>query len=1085
MSRSEIFRERLSQLWTAWKSPDENRFGEADALAVATGVFEADADIGYLKAFALVTWLFGAELQGSAVIISKEKVLIILAKEYYADLSSLSSAARDALPVIEIVSAAETAANEKALKDVLGECKNVGVLVKEIPHQQGDVADMVNKNAQAAAGTVNISSALAHTFSVKDDEEVGKIKKAAFLTANVVKLALIQKIEHTIDAEKKTSHRTLSETAEEAIVNPSKVRLRALKAEFCDPCYPPIIQSADAKTSRKFDLKPSAESTDETLKFGCIVFSVGARYNFYCSNASRTLLVQPSKQQEKVYGVVLKAQEKAIAALVPGAPLKSAYLAAKSVLEDAAKEHPSLPPLAPVLTKNVGFGMGIEFRDSALVLNTKNESKVRERMIFNVSVGVQNISDKENGNYSILIADTVMVRDEKLGPEVYTTQARKDFKHISYVLRQDDDDEIEEVTAAPEKSRRRTNGDHVNGDGDEERGRGRRRAAVDVMQQGVSAEETDKQKKHQEELAEKMLARALKKLEGREVGEEVEEEEKRKKLLDEFRAYSSAKSFPSVRPRQIVVDLEAEAIIAPINGVPVPFHISVIKSATKSDEGQYSYLRINFFVPQNIGSTARKGIQRVAANTPSFPEFGSLGAASAAYVKELSYRSSNPQNLGDVMRKIKELRKRMTAKETQAIEMQTLVIQRTLIPERRHRPIVLADVSCRPPLAKGKYNKGVLEAHQNGFRFRARSGNVDIIYANIRNAFFQPADKQVIVILHFHLKNEIMVGKKKSKDIQFYVQVVEAAVKLNDKRRRQFDQDELEEEQRERDMKNRISKSFQKFTREVTERYNVDFDVPYRELAFEGAPKSQAVTLVPTMSCIVDLVDVPPFILNLDDVEVAHFERVSFQLRMFDVVFVFKWFDETLGATGKKTIRTVKDMWLRISSIPMEELAALKQYLDRQNIKFYEGPANIQWNEVLKKIRLDLSDFYESGGWNFLSMDGGAAASSDDEPEEDSDEGDMEFQPDESEAENASDGSSDYSADSDASGAMGELGGDSDAGEEELSSGEEGEDWDELDRKAKKFDRERGDKFGEGDDDRPKKRLGKSGRGTPSKKARR
>lgn len=38
----------------------------------------------------------------------------------------------------------------------------------------------------------------------------------------------------------------------------------------------------------------------------------------------------------------------------------------------------------------------------------------------------------------------------------------------------------------------------------------------------------------------------------------------------------------------------------------------------------------------------------------------------------------------------------------------------------------------------------------------------DIIYENIKHAFFQPAEKSLIVVIHFHLHSEIMIGKKKS-----------------------------------------------------------------------------------------------------------------------------------------------------------------------------------------------------------------------------------------------------------------------------------------------------------------------------------
>lgn len=44
-------------------------------------------------------------------------------------------------------------------------------------------------------------------------------------------------------------------------------------------------------------------------------------------------------------------------------------------------------------------------------------------------------------------------------------------------------------------------------------------------------------------------------------------------------------------------------------------------------------------------------------------------------------------------------------------------------------------------------------------------------HRNIRHAFFQPAEKEMITLVHFHLRDAIMVGKKKAVDIQFYTEV--------------------------------------------------------------------------------------------------------------------------------------------------------------------------------------------------------------------------------------------------------------------------------------------------------------------------
>ena len=45
----------------------------------------------------------------------------------------------------------------------------------------------------------------------------------------------------------------------------------------------------------------SASSNDERLKYDVILCSLGTRYNSYCANLGRTLLVDPSKQQEAEY----------------------------------------------------------------------------------------------------------------------------------------------------------------------------------------------------------------------------------------------------------------------------------------------------------------------------------------------------------------------------------------------------------------------------------------------------------------------------------------------------------------------------------------------------------------------------------------------------------------------------------------------------------------------------------------------------------------------------------------------------------------------------------------------------------------
>ena len=52
-------------------------------------------------------------------------------------------------------------------------------------------------------------------------------------------------------------------------------------------------------------------------------------------------------------------------------------------LQEAGQGH-----LIEQLPKNIGFGMGLEFREAINLLNGKNDRKVAAGMVFNVAVGV-------------------------------------------------------------------------------------------------------------------------------------------------------------------------------------------------------------------------------------------------------------------------------------------------------------------------------------------------------------------------------------------------------------------------------------------------------------------------------------------------------------------------------------------------------------------------------------------------------------------------------------------------------------------------------------------------------------------------
>ena len=55
-----------------------------------------------------------------------------------------------------------------------------------------------------------------------------------------------------------------------------------------------------------------------------------------------------------------------------------------------------------------------------------------------------------------------------------------------------------------------------------------------------------------------------------------------------------------------------------------------------------------------------------------------------------------------------------------------------------------------------------------GFRFTSvRGDKVDILYNNLKHAFFQPCDGEMIILLHFHLKVKIMLHQTITSEAQF------------------------------------------------------------------------------------------------------------------------------------------------------------------------------------------------------------------------------------------------------------------------------------------------------------------------------
>ncbi|KAE9446640.1 hypothetical protein C3L33_21409, partial [Rhododendron williamsianum] len=573
----------------------------------------------------------------------------------------------------------------------------------------------------------------------------------------------------------------------------------------------------------------------------------------------------------KAYEVLLKAHDAAIGALKPGNKAGAAYQAAVSVVEK-------------------------------MLLNLV----LKPGMVFNVSLGFQNLQaetkNPKTQNFSVLLSDTVIVTGTS--PEVVTSISSKAVKDVAYSFNEDDEEEEEEKP----KVRSAANGSKASLPS---------KATLRSVNHDISKEEQRRQ--HQAELARQKNEETARRLAGG--GSGSMDNRGGVRTSGELIAYKSVNDLPPPRDLAIQIDQKREAILLPIYGSMVPFHVAMIKRSV--------------------------------------------------------VRSKDPRHISEVVQLIKTLRRQVTSRESEKAERATLVSQEKLqVSGAKFKPIRLSDLWIRPVFSgRGRKLSGTLEAHSNGFRYSTSRPDerVDVMFANIKHAFFQPAEREMITLLHFHLHNHIMVGNKKTKDGNSML-------------------------------------SEDLWGQTQFKSLDLEFDQPFRDLGFHGVPHKASAFIVPTSSCLVELIETPFVVITLNEIEIVNLERVGLGQKNFDMTIVFKDFKRDV---------------FRIDSIPSTSLDGIKEWLDTTDLKYYEGRLNLNWRPILRTITDDPEKFIEDGGLTQVQRKRRRQRSlveSEDDDEEESEEG---------------------------------------------SEEDEGKTWEELEREASRADREKGD---ESDSENERKR---------------
>uniref|UniRef100_A0A7S1CB08 FACT complex subunit n=1 Tax=Bicosoecida sp. CB-2014 TaxID=1486930 RepID=A0A7S1CB08_9STRA len=1030
---TEYFVRRVSELHKAFVEHGD-RFSSTDALCIDAGKHKERAELSVSSA--MQVHLINYEFPDTVMILTKKKFIVLTGRKKLEVLTpAVDEIDKETFPVevqlVEAVKGSYDAGFATCLAAVREAGGKLGVIEsKEEP--EGRLLPGWRAALAAAEGvsTVDATPGFQYTLCVKDQQSVKYVTDAGRLSARLITKSFMNELNDVVDSGNTVKHRDVASKVENSLEEDRKITSKlGIFKEQADFLLTPVVQSGGTYEVR-LNRMPRVDM-DTPFSTDVIVVALASSVMGFGASIARTYFIDNTESQRQAYKVLLAAHDALIQELRPGKKIREAVEAARAVVRSKN------PALLDKLPKSFGAGIGLQLRESTLALIDGNENVVRAGMTFSVTSSLAGVEltdrdtkkDKPMGKletYSIVIGDTVVVGAKDNATT--TEKAKVEFEDVSFDLNDDEEEgegEDEDEDGAGEEKE----------DGGRTRFRSQRLRDREKETGLVTSTEKMREIYEQQLALFQKVKEDMSKVEiakengGGDGADETKIEDDA--AVKEIALYKSPAAVPgNLGIAKLDVDRENNAVLVPMHGYIVPFHIMTIKNVVfNNSDSRVATLRLTFYYPgQAYGRDVPTGVPQICD-----------GFKDSLFIKSLTFKAESFQNLMKVQRIIKDVQKRQRDKSRDIAEAKGIAETGDIKRIKDSSMPRLQDLQMRPVLS-GRKSTGVLEAHKNGLLFISSKGEkLQILYSNIKHALFQPCDQEIVVLVHFSLKQPILVRKKKTYDLQFYTEVTDATVGSDARAASMYDRDELVEEERERKRRKKKNKEFVEFCRQVeavVDRYDAvfpKFDKPERKLGFHGVPGKEMVLLQPTTSCLVNLTGGTPFVLSLDIVEHVHFERVSMMHKNFDMTFVLK---------EGKTMGTHPDPFVRIGSIPMNTLDRIKEWLTTiVGITFTEGQLNLNWKEVLGQVRSD-PEFFRNGGWMELwgNVDGEGEDGSD--ADEDEDEGDEAFE-EESEEESEDEIDSDeFEAE------------DSSEEESEEEDSEDEADWSDMEKTAREEDKE-------------------------------
>lgn len=193
---------------------------------------------------------------------------------------------------------------------------------------------------------------------IKDKEEVGRIREAIHLAERafeVIRAAL------------------QPEQTEREIAHQLEHQIRLFGGDAC--AFKPIVA-----VGPRAALPHATPGMHQVREDNLLLIDWGARSRLYLSDLTRVLVTgKISPKLERIYGVVLKAQEAAIGSIKPGVALQDVDAAARSVIAKAGHDKQ--------FGHGLGHGIGLEIHESPR-LGPEQDQPLKAGMVITIEPGI-------------------------------------------------------------------------------------------------------------------------------------------------------------------------------------------------------------------------------------------------------------------------------------------------------------------------------------------------------------------------------------------------------------------------------------------------------------------------------------------------------------------------------------------------------------------------------------------------------------------------------------------------------------------------------------------------------------------------